>query len=179
MYGDVYGELPEKKQRLTFDEGIGNTSWQQLLAGEELRENSVTTGQIVENAPPAPKVTTGDSYPIDSDEQMTKATEIYDGVVKDELEKEKSKNRELLARLTEKEKQLKISERQSENMKRHMTISQSVSLQQQEEIKSLRNEINRLTVFRSTVRNYQNNSTHGDHEHEVNPADMLAVSYNE
>jgi len=50
-----------------------------------------------------------------------------------------------------------------------------LSAEQQAEIKRLRNEINRLSMFRSTVRNYQEQASD---EHEVNPADMLAVSYN-
>jgi len=70
---------------------------------------------------------------------------------------------------------LKIAERQTESMKRHMVLSQGVAAEQQAEIKRLRNEINRLSMFRSTVRNYQEQASD---EHEVNPADMLAVSYN-
>jgi len=116
-----------------------------------------------------------DAINADSEEMLAKASEIFDTVLRDELEKEKSKNRELTTRLTEKEKQLKIAERQTESMKRHMVLSQGVAAEQQAEIKRLRNEINRLSMFRSTVRNYQ--EQHSE-EQEVIPSDMLAVSYN-
>jgi len=52
---------------------------------------------------------------------------------------------------------------------------QGVSSEQCAEIKRLRNEINRLSMFRSTVRNYQEQNSE---EQEVIPSDMLAVSYN-
>ena len=58
-----------------------------------------------------------------------------------------------------------------------MVVSQGVSSQQQEEIKRLRNEISRLTVFRSTVRNYQEQNQ--EQEPDLIPSDLLAVSYNE
>jgi len=54
-------------------------------------------------------------------------------------------------------------------------VSKGVASEQQAEIKRLRNEINRLSMFRSTVRNYQEENSE---EQEVIPSDMLAVSYN-
>lgn len=149
-----------------------------------------------------------DTQTTDCHQRIAKATEMYDTVIRDDLEKERSKVRELTSRLVEKEKQLKIVERQAENMKRHMVVSQGVNTQLQEENKKLRNEINRLTVFRSTVRNYQEqnsnlqeqnsnykelnsnyheqnsnyleqNSNNGDHDNELIPSDMLTVSYTE
>ena len=38
---------------------------------------------------------------------------------------------------------------------KHKSTFQGVAAEQQAEIKRLRNEINRLSMFRSTVRNYQ------------------------
>jgi len=52
---------------------------------------------------------------------------------------------------------------------------QGVASEQCAEIKRLRNEINRLSMFRSTVRNYQEQNSE---EQEVIPSDMLTVSYN-
>ena len=69
-----------------------------------------------------------DAINADSEEMLAKASEIFDTVLRDELEKEKSKNRELTTRLTEKEKQLKIAERQTESMKRHMVLSQVIMI---------------------------------------------------
>jgi len=122
-----------------------------------------------------------------SEELLNNSNSLFENVFKDELEKERSKNRDLTSRLVEKDKQLKLTERQMENMKRHMMISQTLAGQQQEEIKQLKNEINRLTVFRSTVRNYRNSSglVNGSEELEnesegvmIDP-DMVSVSFNE
>ena len=136
----------------------------------------------------------------DFEEGIAKATEMFDSVIQDDLEKEKSKVKELTARLVEKEKQLKLSERQTENLKRHAVVTQGVMTQIKEENKRLRNELNRLTVFRSSVRNYQEQNSNfqehnsnyneqrtdyqeqnsnGDHDNELIPSDMLTVSYTE
>ena len=122
-----------------------------------------------------------------TEELLNNSHTLFESVFKDDIEKERSKNRDLTSRLVEKDKQLKLAERQMENMRRHMMISQTVAGQQQEEIKRLKNEINRLTVFRSTVRNYQtssgmvNGSADMENESEgvmIDP-DMVSVSFNE
>ena len=165
---------------MSFEEGLDTSSWDSMVAGLNSQKD-----MEVQNAPPTkPKegalnMSFDETSTQDAEEMAAKASDIFDTVLRDELEKEKSKNRELTTRLTEKEKQLKIAERQTENMKRHMVLSQGASSQQQEEIKRLRNEINRLTVFRSTVRNYQDQNSSAEQEHDVIPSDLLAVSYNE
>jgi len=122
-----------------------------------------------------------------SDELINNSHTLFESVFKDDIEKERSKNREMSSRLVEKDKQLKLAERQMENMRKHMVISQTVASQQQEEIKRLKNEINRLGFFQSKVRNYQsssgivNGSGEIDNESEgvmIDP-DMVAVSFNE
>lgn len=57
---------------------------------------------------------------------------------RDELDKERSINRELRARLQEKETQLKISERQNEKIKRQMMTANTLVRIQQEQIKRLK-----------------------------------------
>jgi len=124
-----------------------------------------------------------------SDELINNSKSLFESVFRDDLEKERSKNRDLSSRLAEKDKQLKLAERQMENMRKHMIISQTVASQQQEEIKRLKNEISRLGFFQSKVRNYQSSSGMGnvngsgdmDNESEgvmIDP-DMVAVSFNE
>jgi len=124
-----------------------------------------------------------------SDELINNSKSIFESVFRDDLEKERSKNRDLSSRLAEKDKQLKLTERQMENMRKHMIISQTVASQQQEEIKRLKHEINRLGFFQSKVRNYQcsnrmvNLNGSGEMENEsegvmIDPG-MLAVSFNE
>jgi len=175
------GERLDKRQRMSFEEqhAMDTTSWDNMVQGvqEALTKDSPQKGAIngMLNDSSSGKLGHEDSIAVDSEEMLARASEIFDTVLRDELEKEKSKNRELTSRLNEKEKQLKIAERQTESMKRHMVLSQGVAAEQQAEIKRLRNEINRLSMFRSTVRNYQEQASD---EHEVNPADMLAVSYN-
>jgi len=179
------GERADKRPRMSFEEqqgincqSIDSASWDSMVQGvqEALSKDSPTKGphnsKLNESSGNAGYE---DAINADSEEMLAKASEIFDTVLRDELEKEKSKNRELTTRLTEKEKQLKIAERQTESMKRHMVLSQGVAAEQQAEIKRLRNEINRLSMFRSTVRNYQ--EQHSE-EQEVIPSDMLAVSYN-
>jgi len=174
------GEWTDKRPRMSFEEGLDTSSWDSMVAGIPFQKD-----MEVQNAPTSkPKegalnMSFDETSTQDAEEMAAKASDIFDTVLRDELEKEKSKNRELTTRLTEKEKQLKIAERQTENMKRHMVLSQGASSQQQEEIKRLRNEINRLTVFRSTVRNYQDQNSSAEQEHDVIPSDLLAVSYNE
>jgi len=120
-----------------------------------------------------------------SEELLNNSHTLFDTVFKDDIEKERSKNRDLTSRLVEKDKQLKLAERQVENMRRHMMISQTVASQQQEEIKRLKNEINRLSFFKGTVRNYQNASgmVNGTSDPEADGVmidpDMLSVSFNE
>jgi len=166
---------------MSFEEqqGIESASWDSMVQGvqEAFSKDSPTKGSHNGKLNESSSVNAGydDAKTADSEEMVAKASEIFDTVLRDELEKEKSKNRELTTRLTEKEKQLKIAERQTESMKRHMVLSQGVAAEQQAEIKRLRNEINRLSMFRSTVRNYQEQNSD---EHEVIPSDMLAVSYN-
>jgi len=176
------GERLDKRQRMSFEEqhAMDTTSWDNMVQGvqEALTKDSPQKGAIngmLNDSSSSGKLGHEDSIAVDSEEMLARASEIFDTVLRDELEKEKSKNRELTSRLNEKEKQLKIAERQTESMKRHMVLSQGVAAEQQAEIKRLRNEINRLSMFRSTVRNYQEQASD---EHEVNPADMLAVSYN-
>jgi ribosomal protein L37AE/L43A len=124
-----------------------------------------------------------------SDELINNSQSLFESVFRDDIEKERSKNRDLSSRLAEKDKQLKLAERQMENMRKHMMISQTVACQQQEEIKRLKNEISRLGFFQSKVRNYQcssgmvNMNGSGGVENEsdgvmIDP-DMCAVSFNE
>lgn len=122
-----------------------------------------------------------------SEELINSSNILFENVFKDDIEKERSRNRDLSSRLVEKDKQLKLAERQMENMRRHMVISQTVASQQQEEIKRLKNEINRLGFFQSKVRNYQSSSGmangSGEMENEsdgvmIDP-DMVSVSFNE
>lgn len=150
------GERTDKKPRMSLEEGMDSGSWDGMVPQGEV--SALTWARSLEGE----SIKEGVTHPTynepptqDCDERIAKATEMYDSVIRDDLEKEKSKVRELTTRLVEKEKQLKIAERQTENMKRHMVVSQGVNTQLQEENKRLRNEINRLTVFRSTVRNYQ------------------------
>jgi len=174
------GERTDKRPRRSFEEqqGIDSASWDSMVHGvqEAFSKDSPlkgpNNGKLNESSG---NIGYEDGITADSEEMLAKASEIFDTVLRDELEKEKSKNRELTTRLTEKEKQLKIAERQTESMKRHMVLSQGVASEQQAEIKRLRNEINRLSMFRSTVRNYQDQNSD---EQEVIPSDMLAVSYN-
>jgi len=175
------GERADKRSRLSFEEqqqGIDSASWESMVQGVQ---DSPVKGS--NNGQPngfSGSIGYEDGKTVDSEEMLAKASEIFDTVLRDELEKEKSKNRELSTRLLEKEKQLKIAERQTESMKRHMVLSQGVAAEQCAEIKRLRNEINRLSVFRSTVHNYQeqNSEEQNCDEQEVIPSDMLAVSYN-
>jgi len=171
------GERADKRSRMSFEEqqGIDSVSWDSMVHGvqEAFSKDSAVKGS--NNGKLKESSGFEDSITVDSEEMLAKASEIFDTVLRDELEKEKSKNRELSTRLSEKEKQLKIAERQTESMKRHMVLSQGVSSEQCAEIKRLRNEINRLSMFRSTVRNYQEQNSE---EQEVIPSDMLAVSYN-
>jgi len=127
------------------------------------------------------------NIPSNSEELINNSHTLIESVLKDDIEKEKSKNRDLSSRLVEKDKQLKLAERQIDNMRRHMMISQTVANQQQEEIKRLKNEINRLTFFQTKVRNYQSSTSgangSGDLDN-VNDAvmidpDMVSVSFNE
>jgi hypothetical protein len=162
---------------MSFEEqqGIDSASWDSMVHGvqEAFTKDSPVKGS--NNGKLKESSGYEDVITADSEEMLAKASEIFDTVLRDELEKEKSKNRELSTRLSEKEKQLKIAERQTESMKRHMVLSQGVASEQCAEIKRLRNEINRLSMFRSTMRNYQEQNSD---DQEVIPSDMLAVSYN-
>jgi len=170
------GERADKRQRMSFEEqqGMDTASWDSMVQGvqEAFTKESPPKGKLKESSG---NIGYEDTVTANSEEMLAKASEIFDTVLRDELEKEKSKNRELSTRLTEKEKQLKIAERQTESMKRHMVLSQGVAAEQDAEIKRLRNEINRLSMFRSTVRNYQEQNS--EEQEEVIPSDMLAVSY--
>ena len=159
----------------TFEE-IAAASFASLVTGEHIKDTSGMP--VIQAQPTAPKHsrladlltpnrTFEDSCARDSDELVRRTNGICDEVLRDELEKEKSKNRELSACLNEKDNQLKIAERQTESMKRHMLLSQNASNQQQEEIQKLRNEINRLTVFKSAVGNYQNNSYPSENNQDI------------
>ena len=182
------GERTDKRLRRSIEEGLDTSSWDGMVYGtpidvkEDLKRarGQSSESSSVKDPPPLLQLSYEDASMQESEEMVAKAGDIFDSVIRDELEKEKSKNKELSVRLVEKEKQLKIAERQTENMKRHMVISQGVSAQQQEEIKKLRNEINRLSVFRSTVRNYQEQNNSNDYDNsEVIPSNMCSVSYNE
>ena len=72
------------------------------------------------------------------------ADTILDSFHRDELDKERSLNRELRVRLQEKETQLKISERQNEKIKRQMMTANTLVRIQQEQIKRLKLDISRL-----------------------------------
>ena len=73
------------------------------------------------------------------------AENINESIQKDDLEKERSINRELQARLMEKENQLKISEKQNEKLKRHMMTTNTLVKIQQEQIKRLKLELSQKT----------------------------------
>ena len=114
---------------MSFEEqqGIDSASWDSMVHGvqEAFSKDSPlkgpNNGKLNESSG---NIGYEDGITADSEEMLAKASEIFDTVLRDELEKEKSKNRELTTRLTEKEKQLKIAERQTESMKRHMVLSQ-------------------------------------------------------
>ena len=72
------------------------------------------------------------------------ADTILDSFHRDELDKERSLNRELRVRLQEKETQLKISDRQNEKIKRQMMTANTLVRIQQEQIKRLKLDISRL-----------------------------------
>ena len=60
------------------------------------------------------------------------ANNLFESIQQDDLERERSINRELQTRLTERDAQLKISERQNEKMKRQvMTTNTLVKIQQE------------------------------------------------
>ena len=111
---------------MSFEEqqGIDSVSWDSMVHGvqEAFSKDSPVKGS--NNGKLKESSGFEDSITVDSEEMLAKASEIFDTVLRDELEKEKSKNRELSTRLSEKEKQLKIAERQTESMKRHMVLSQ-------------------------------------------------------
>ena len=136
------GERAEKRPRMSFEEqqgincqSIDSASWDSMVQGvqEALSKDSPTKGphnsKLNESSGNAGYE---DAINADSEEMLAKASEIFDTVLRDELEKEKSKNRELTTRLTEKEKQLKIAERQTESMKRHMVLSQVIMVRKDE-----------------------------------------------
>jgi len=79
-----------------------------------------------------------------NDQLSTTADTILESYNRDELEKERSINRELRSRLQEKETQLKISERQNEKIKRQMMTANTLVRIQQEQIKRLKLDISRL-----------------------------------
>ena len=125
------GERLDKRQRMSFEEqhAMDTTSWDNMVQGvqEALTKDSPQKGAIngmLNDSSSSGKLGHEDSIAVDSEEMLARASEIFDTVLRDELEKEKSKNRELTTRLNEKEKQLKIAERQTESMKRHMVLSQ-------------------------------------------------------
>ena len=109
---------------------MDTTSWDNMVQGvqEALTKDSpqkgATINGMLNDSSFSGKLGHEDSIAVDSEEMLARASEIFDTVLRDELEKEKSKNRELTSRLNEKEKQLKIAERQTESMKRHMVLSQ-------------------------------------------------------
>ena len=111
-------------------QGIESASWDSMVQGvqEAFSKDSPTKGSHNGKLNESSSANAGyeDAKTADSEEMVAKASEIFDTVLRDELEKEKSKNRELTTRLTEKEKQLKIAERQTESMKRHMVLSQVI-----------------------------------------------------
>ena len=120
----------DKRQRMSFEEqhAMDTTSWDNMVQGvqEALTKDSPQKGAIngMLNDSSSGKLGHEDSIAVDSEEMLARASNIFDTVLRDELEKEKSKTRELTSRLNEKEKQLKIAERQTESMKRHMVLSQ-------------------------------------------------------
>ena len=112
---------------MSFEEqqGMDTASWDSMVQGvqEAFIKESPPKGKLKESSG---NIGYEDTVTANSEEMLAKASEIFDTVLRDELEKEKSKNRELSTRLTEKEKQLKIAERQTESMKRHMVLSQVI-----------------------------------------------------
>ena len=112
---------------MSFEEqqGMDTASWDSMVQGvqEAFTKESPPKGKLKESSG---NIGYEDTVTANSEEMLAKASEIFDTVLRDELEKEKSKNRELSTRLTEKEKQLKIAERQTESMKRHMVLSQVI-----------------------------------------------------
>ena len=104
---------------------MDTASWDSMVQGvqEAFIKESPPKGKLKESSG---NIGYEDTVTANSEEMLAKASEIFDTVLRDELEKEKSKNRELSTRLTEKEKQLKIAERQTESMKRHMVLSQVI-----------------------------------------------------
>ena len=70
---------------------------------------------------------------------------MFESLQKDDIEREKSINRELLTRLNEKETQLKISERQNEKMRKQMITTNTLVKIQQEQIQKLKFELAKLS----------------------------------
>ena len=76
------------------------------------------------------------------------ANNLFESIQQDDLERERSINRELQTRLTERDAQLKISERQNEKMKRQvMTTNTLVKIQQERERDMLLSHMEIIHVF--------------------------------
>lgn len=90
------------------------------------------------------------------------ADSLLESAARDELDKERSLNRELSVRLLEKENQLKLAEKQSEKMKRQMVTCNTLVKIQQEQIKQLKLE---LSKFRS-LQNGDSQSAEYSHSNE-------------
>ena len=67
---------------------------------------------------------------------------MFEGLHKDDLDREQSINRELRSQLAEKETQLKISERQNEKLKKQVMTTNTLVKIQQEQIRRLKQELN-------------------------------------
>jgi len=72
------------------------------------------------------------------------AESLLESAARDELDKERSLNRELSVRLLEKENQLKLAEKQTEKMKRQMVTCNTLVKIQQEQIKQLKLELSKV-----------------------------------
>jgi len=112
--------------------------------------------------------------------------DLASSVLKDQLEFERSKNRELELRMGEKDKQLKIAEKQVSTMMTHMSLSQRKLEEQQDEIIKLKHEIGRLGIFRNSMTSYRHacngdtDPTNGeDEESVIIPSELLDVNFQE
>jgi len=155
----IWHSSPSK--RPSFDESIGVSSSKRASFDEsiglEQKDNSKEE-LMKRNNRPIP--------------DLIKATnDLVESIYKDDYLREASKNKELMLRLKEKDKQLKISERQIDSMRKHMLISQNITIAQQEEITKLKEEMARMKMFQNTVNNYGGKS-HKQHETYQNGSGM-------
>jgi len=93
-----------------------------------------------------------------NDQLSLTANNLFESIQQDDLERERSINRELQTRLTERDAQLKISERQNEKMKRQVMTTNTLVKIQQEQIKMLRTELTKMKNVQNGEVNHHGHS---------------------